>query len=161
MHCLALVVTPLADRERQASQENTVTARYWFLSGAVIVGLLGTAHLVLTFVGPKLLPRDRSLREAMMHVSPVITTQTTMWRAWIGFNASHSFGAMLFSLVYGYLALAHDAMLGRSPFLQVVGLALLIGYVVLAKRYWFVTPLIGTTLSLACFAVGTFLAWAA
>jgi hypothetical protein len=27
-----------------------------------------------------------------------------MWKAWVGFNASHSYGAILFGLVYGYLA---------------------------------------------------------
>src|SRR5438046_6957052 len=30
-----------------------------------------------------------------------------MWRAWVGFNASHSMGAMLFGLVFAFLALAH------------------------------------------------------
>ncbi len=28
----------------------------------------------------------------MQQVSPVITRQTTMWKAWVGFNASHSYG---------------------------------------------------------------------
>ena len=32
----------------------------------------------------------------MMTVSPVISRETTMWRVWVGFNATHSFG--LFSL---------------------------------------------------------------
>jgi hypothetical protein len=34
-----------------------------------------------------------------------------MWKAWIGFNASHSFGLILFGTVYAYLALAHGSFL--------------------------------------------------
>jgi hypothetical protein len=49
----------------------------------------------------------------------VLTRQTTMWRAWIGFNASHSMGAVFFGLVYGYLALLHVELLFRSPFLLI------------------------------------------
>ena len=36
------------------------------------------------------------------------TKETTMWRCWVGFNASHSMGLILFGLAFGYLALAHD-----------------------------------------------------
>lgn len=43
---------------------------------------------------------------AMKTVSPRVSRHTTMWRAGTGFHASHSLGAMLFGLVYGYLALA-------------------------------------------------------
>jgi hypothetical protein len=74
-----------------------------------------------------------------------------MWRAWIGFNASHSMGAILFGLVFGFLALAHGQLLFRSPFLLVVGLAMLGGFVALGKLYWFSAPLIGVSISLACY----------
>jgi len=121
---------------------------------ACIVGLLGTAHLVLTYVGPKLLPRDRTLRAAMEATTPVITRQTTYWRVWIGFNASHSLGAILFGLVYGYLALIHPDWLFGSIFLQAVGVVMLAAYVVLGKLYWFITPFAGMTVSFLCFAVG-------
>jgi hypothetical protein len=76
--------------------------------------LLGLIHLLYTFYGPKLLPRDRDLRTRMEEVSPVITRETTMWKAWVGFNASHSYGAVLFGAVYGYLSLVHSAFLFQS-----------------------------------------------
>ncbi len=126
-------------------------------AGAAIVGTLGTAHLVLTFWGPKLLPRDRSVREAMEGCSLVITDQTTYWRAWIGFNASHSLGAILFAAVYGYLALFHVEFLQQSRFLLGLGVATLLSYVALAQRYWFITPLIGTSSALALFLAGILL----
>lgn len=112
---------------------------------------LGVLHFVYTFWGTKLTPRDPELQIRMSEVSPVITRETTMWKAWIGFNASHSMAAILFGLVFGYLALAHDQLLFRSPFLLVVGLGMLGGFVVLAKVYWFSAPFIGVSISLACY----------
>lgn len=118
---------------------------------ASLIAALGLAHLVITFTGKKLLPRNATLRDAMMTDSPVITRQTTMWRAWLGFNASHSMGALLFGLVYGYLAMEHPAVLFQSVFLVCLGFVFLGGYLVLARRYWFRTPLAGISLSLACY----------
>ena len=128
-----------------------MAANVLMLISAGIFLLLGTLHLVYTFHGPKFLPRDRELQARMAEVSPVITAETTMWRCWIGFNASHSLGAMLFGLVYGYLALAHPALLFGSPFLLVVGLAMLGAFFLLGKAYWFSIPFAGIALSLACF----------
>ena len=108
---------------------------------AAIIMLLGLIHLLYTFYGPKLLPRDRDLKARMQEVSPVITRETTMWKAWVGFNASHSYGAILFGAVYGYLSLAHSAFLFQSTFLLSLGLLLLGGYAFLGKRYWFSVPL--------------------
>ena len=71
---------------------------------ALVLLTLGVLHLVYTFSGPKLMPRDPALQARMNEVPLVITRRTTMWRAWIGFNASHSMGAILFGLVYGFLA---------------------------------------------------------
>lgn len=118
---------------------------------AGILFALGLLHLVYTFWGPKLTPRDPALRIRMGEVSPVITRQTTMWRAWVGFNASHSMGAMLFGLIYGFLAIVHSELLFQSPFLLVVGLAMVGGFFALAKVYWFSIPFTGISISLACY----------
>lgn len=80
-----------------------------------------------------------------------------MWQAWVGFNASHSMGLILFDLVFGYLALAHDQLLFQSPFLLVVGLAMLAGLVVLCKIYFFRAPLTGASISLACYVASVVL----
>lgn len=121
------------------------------VSAAVIL-LLGLLHLLYTFHGPKLLPRDPELLARMREVSPVITRQTTMWKAWVGFNASHSFGAILFGVVYGYLSLVHAVFLFQSAFLLLLGLALLLGYLFLAKSYWFSIPLRGILLATVLYA---------
>ena len=109
-------------------------------AGAAIVLILGVLHLVLTFHGPTLRPRDPALEASMRTVHPVITRQTTMWKLWIGFNASHSASAILFGSVYGYLALLQPALLLRSPFLAALGGLFLLGYLVLARTCFFSTP---------------------
>jgi hypothetical protein len=120
-------------------------------ASAAIIAFLGAAHLLFTFYGPKLRPREAALEGQMQAVSPGLTRQTTMWRAWIGFNASHSVGALLFGLVYGYLAVQHGPMLFESTFLKVLGVAVLASYVMLAKAYWFHIPLRGAALALALY----------
>jgi hypothetical protein len=126
---------------------------------AVVLLTLGTLHLVYTFSGPLLTPRDPALQARMAEVHPVITRQTTMWRAWIGFNASHSMGAILFGLIYGYLASVHIEVLMNSPFLLGVGLAMLVGFVILAKLCWFRVPFIGVLVSLAFYIASIVAAW--
>ena len=128
-----------------------MAAKILMVLSASIVFTLGVTHLFYTFWGPQLTPRDPALEIRMSQIAPVITTETTMWRCWLGFNASHSMGLILFGLVFGFLALAHGELLFHSPFLLVVGLAMLGGLVVLCKLYFFSGPLIGIDISLACY----------
>src|SRR6266702_6412960 len=127
---------------------------------SLIILTLGTIHLVYTFWGKKLTPRDQTLRIRMTEVSPVITRETTMWKAWIGFNASHSYGAILFGCVYGYLALTNREFLFESRLLCVLGLLFLGGYVLLGKLYWFSVPFRGIVIATVCYIAGLVVAWA-
>lgn len=128
-------------------------------ASAAIILLLATAHLWITFRGEKMNPHDAALEARMREVSPNISRETTMWKVWIGFNASHSFGGMLFGLVYGYLALAHGAFLFRSTFLLVVGFLLLGGYCWLGRSYWFSTPLRGIALATVLYVAALAVNW--
>jgi len=128
-------------------------------ASAAIILLLGLIHLRYTFHGAKLEPRDASLKARMSEVSPVITRETSMWRCWVGFNASHSFGAIFFGLVYGYLALAHRSLLFQSGFLLLLGLFFLAGYLFLGKLYWFSVPYRGIVLSTALYASALVISW--
>jgi len=128
-------------------------------ASAAIILLLGLVHLLYTFRGQKLHPRDAALETRMKEVSPVLTRETTMWKAWVGFNASHSYGAILFGLVYGYLAVAQSLLLFQSPFLLLVGVLLLAGYAVLGRVYWFSVPFRGIVLSLALYVAALVITW--
>jgi hypothetical protein len=134
-------------------------ARILMSLSAAILLTLGTLHLVYTFYGPKLTPRDPALQASMSQVAPVISRDMTMWQAWIGFNISHSMAAILFGLIYGFLALAHPGLLFRSPFLLLVGFAMLAGLFVVGNVYWFRIPTTGVGISLACFIAGVAAWW--
>ena len=128
-------------------------------ASATIILALGTLHLLYTFRGPKLLPRDPDLQARMCEVSPVITRETTLWKCWVGFNASHSLGAILFGAVFGYLALWQGALLFHSLYLQWLGLLTLAGYVFLAKTYWFSIPFRGIVLATALYVLALVANW--
>jgi uncharacterized membrane protein len=129
-------------------------------ASAYIIFALGVIHLVYTFRGNKFHPRDEALMARMKEVSPVITRETTMWKTWVGFNASHSYGAILFGLTYGYLAIAAPEFLLQSRFLLLLGLTLLLGYVFLGKRYWFSVPSRGILLATVLYLAALILVWA-
>ena len=115
--------------------------------------------MLYTFWGTKLEPRDAATMQAMQASHPGITRQTTVWRAVKGFNASHSLGALLFALVFGYLAGWHLGFLQRSVFLLSLGMGTLLVYCVLAWRYWFSVPQYGIALAAVLFAVGLAKTW--
>ena len=120
--------------------------------------VLGSLHLTYTFWGPKLLPRDAGVIDAMKGTTMVITRETTVWQAWIGFNTTHSMSLMLFGLVYGYFALARPEVLFGSPFLQGVGLVTLAAFLVLSRAYFFSIPLAGMAIATVLYVAGLVLA---
>jgi hypothetical protein len=119
--------------------------------GAAIFGLLGTAHLGYTFFTDKFHTRDSAVGEAMKNTSPVLTGRTTVWRAWIGFNASHSLGAMTFAVFYLMLATQHMAVIRSAPGFAWLATINGLAYLALAKAYWFRTPFIGILIATICF----------
>jgi hypothetical protein len=123
-------------------------------ASASVILLLGLVHLLYTFRGPNLHPRDPELTAKMMTVSPVITRESTMWRLWIGFNATHSFGLIFFGALFGYLAMRHSAFLFHSWFLLALGFALLLSYAAVSKLYFFTTPFRGVLLATVLYLLG-------
>jgi hypothetical protein len=128
-----------------------LAAKILMVLSAGIALTLGVVHLVYTFWGTKLTPRDPALQVSMTQIAPVITKDTTMWRCWMGFNATHSMALILFGLVFGFLAVLHGELLFQSRFLLIVGLAMLGGFVAVSKFYFFSAPLLGMSLALASY----------
>ena len=121
-------------------------------TSALIPLVLGTLHLTYTYRGPKLLPRDPGVIDAMKGTTMVITRETTVWNAWIGFNTTHSMSLILFGAVYGYFAIARPDVLFGSPFLQAVGIVTLAAFLVLSRAYFFSIPLAGMATATALYA---------
>ena len=128
-------------------------------TGCFIIGALGLIHLIYTFQTNKFEPRDEALGRKLREISPVLTPETSMWSAWIGFNASHSLGALLFATVYGYLALFELDFLLSSSFLVSLSLIVLCSYLILAHLYWFKVPFLGILTSTILFSIGYVVAY--
>lgn len=127
------------------------------VASSAIMLVLGLIHLIYTFRGTKLFPRNSDLIDAMKRVQLVLTDETTVWKAWLGFNTSHSMAAIFFGLIYGYLAIFHPDILYHSVYLQLLGFLVLAAFAVLAWAYWFSIPFIGILISLACYVASLFL----
>lgn len=131
-----------------------MTGPILILASCAIVFGLGSAHLALAFFSNRFDPRDANLAEQLRTVSPIISRETTMWRAAQGFHISHSMGPMLLGLIYGYLTIWHFEFLKQSTFLVVLGGLTLATYLVTAKVYWFKIPLRGIALALILYVLG-------
>ncbi|MCG9760892.1 MULTISPECIES: LIC_13387 family protein [Pseudoalteromonas] len=125
--------------------------------GVSIFGALGSIHLVYTFFTEKFNPHDAAVVAAMKNTSPLITKETTMWRAWIGFNASHSLGAMLLAAIYIPLAVNNFEVIKGSLWFSLLPIVVGISYLILARNYWFKIPFVGVLTSLICFLIAAWL----
>jgi hypothetical protein len=74
-----------------------------------------------------------------------------MWRAWVGFNFSHSVGA----IVFGALCVCAGAALsfGIRAWTLLVLLLISLIYLALSVRYWFRIPTAGIAVASLCLLV--------
>ena len=121
------------------------------ITGASIYGLLGFAHLLFTFFTNKFDAFNSDVTESMKGTTPVLTKETTMWEAWVGFNASHSLGAILIAAVYIPLAAFNMDVISENIYYSILLVIISLAYLGLAHRYWFKVPLLGIAVATACF----------
>jgi hypothetical protein len=136
--------------------EKQLIEQILLIFGAAIFGFLGSAHLIHTFFTNSFMASDKEVVTGMQKSTLVLTNETTMWKAWIGFNASHSLGAMLFSIVYILLAVFHMEIIIETKIFIWLAVSNAMAYLYLAKKYWFSKPFIGiliATLSLLTSAI--------
>ena len=126
-------------------------AQILLIIGASIFGVLGTTHLMYTFFTNKFEAHDSSVTEAMKGTSPILTKETSVWEAWVGFNASHSLGAMLVAAVYIPLTMSYFNVIQQSVWFSILPTLVGLSYLVLAKKYWFRIPFFGVLISTLCF----------
>ncbi len=137
-------------------------AKYLFILGTVPFILLGAVHILYSvqdaWSPKKLTPYDDSVRVSMQKSTLALTRQTTMWRAWLGFNISHGVGVLFFGVVYLILALSDFTLIAGITPLPYLAFAVSVGYLVLSVKYWFHIPVIGSGIGAACFLASLFLA---
>ena len=123
--------------------------------GGVIFLVLGLLHAIYTFSDirhPRRLVPDNPAVAAAMSGSKVRLSRggTDMWRAWVGFNFSHSLGAVVFGAL---VACTGDCLRQWAPPSWLLLMFVAIGalYLVLGVRYWFRIPAVGIAMATACF----------
>jgi hypothetical protein len=115
-------------------------AKFFEISGASIFLILGILHGVLTLQdisNPRTFtPPDQTLRQAMQESSIAINPQTNLWKAWLGFNLSHSLGLIMFGGTF--LAISLFDFGGFTQMLWLQSCAIFIAVVYLSN----VTPIL-------------------
>lgn len=133
------------------------TAGFFLDVGGGIFVLLGLLHALYTYLDiqrpRRLVPQDPAVARAMAESNLRLSgAGTTMWRAWVGFNFSHSLGAVLF----GSICVGSSFVLGTNlvpawVLFAFVVIALL--YLAVGLRYWFRIPILGIALAALCLLI--------
>jgi hypothetical protein len=135
--------------------EASELSRYLFLAGALPFVFLGTAHAVFTPLKANdrkpLSPRDPELIGAMTRAHVLLTRRVDLWSTWIGFNLSHSLGAVLFGVFVLVIGRSAESFAAQAAICVPLATAIATTYVVIGLNYWFNRPNTGIAISLACF----------
>ena len=120
----------------------------------VIYGLLGSLHALYTFLDMRnprrIIPDDPAVIAAMQASKIRLTRgESTMWQGWVGFNLSHSLGALMFAAAC-FIVVACLGIFALSPWALFALAAVSALYLLLATQYWFRIPILGTAMATAC-----------
>jgi hypothetical protein len=139
----------------EAAATLTELSRYLFLAGSIPFLVLGAAHALATPHTPAdargLSPADPQLAATMSRTPLRLTRRTDMWRCWVGFNLSHSLGIVLFGAVVVITGRSEETLLREGRTLAPLAVVVATGYLVLAAKYWFRTPIAGCAMGAALF----------
>jgi hypothetical protein len=129
------------------------------LAGSIYL-VLGVVHALYTLIDlwkpSRIVPSDPAVMTAMQNSHVRLTNGTnTMWRAWVGFNLSHSLGMVLFGAACFVVAICFRVFAFEPWTLLVLGL-ISAGYLAIGIPNWFRVPIWGIAI-----ATGSLLAaWA-
>lgn len=119
--------------------------RLLLIIGASIFLLLGTAHGALTLIDlsnpSSFTPRDPELRAAMQKSAIEFHPKINLWRAWLGFNLTHSLGIILFGGAFLYIGVFHSLLFSQSPLLQGCSILVSAAYLVISLKFFSQRPL--------------------
>jgi hypothetical protein len=144
---------PIATRQTTRGPYMNWPATLIGLAGSLMT-VLGSIHLLYTLRGQRLEPTDPALIAAMRRTPMHITRETDMWRAWLGFNASHSLGAIGFGTLLVGVATSDARLFANHPLLAIWALLMVAGYLWIARTCWFSVPRRGLLIALCLLVTG-------
>ena len=115
--------------------------------------LLSLAYLYFTFFTNKFSICNAEIEKGMQSSHPVLTSETTVWNAWIGFNASHSSGGMFMAAIIIYLAGFEWQFFAASLFIQLLTIGTTLFLLLVGKKYWFDKPNNGIRVAFMCYVL--------
>lgn len=129
--------------------------RILIIFAASIFLLLGSFHGFLTLkdlIEPvTFTPRDPAVREAMQQSSLAFRSDINLWKAWMGFNLTHSLSLILFGSPFLYVGILKPDVFASSLAIQAVSIFVSAIYVILSYNFFFSTPTIASIIGLVCF----------
>ena len=132
-------------------------ARFLLDFGGGVFVLLGFLHALYTYLDinrpRRLVPQDPAVAQAMAKSNLRLSgAGTTMWRAWVGFNFSHSIGVVLFGTIcMGVGSVLGTMVLPAWVLFVLVVISLL--YLVVGMLYWFRIPVAGIVIAVVCLSI--------
>lgn len=133
--------------------------KYLWEIGSLILTILGLIHLYFTFFTNQFSSENETVIAAMKTSFMRLTKQTTIWKAWIGFNGSHSLGVVFIGIINFYITVKYFQVFNSDSFYFFFNIFIIGFYAWLAKRYWFTIPFMGLVLVLFCYVVSMILAF--
>ncbi|MCW3466114.1 LIC_13387 family protein [Chitinophaga nivalis] len=132
-------------------------AQYLWQAGSLMIALMGLLHLRGTLFSKAMHPRDEQLIADMQATPLILTDKLTMWPSWIGFNATHSSGAIFLGMINCYIGYKYFGLLQSDPFFAVLTLLIIGFYAWVAGKYWFKTVFLLLAAAWLCFIVAAIL----
>jgi hypothetical protein len=130
-------------------------SRYLFLVGGLVLLLMGTVHVVLTPQRPGerkgLSPVEPAVEDSMARARTHLSDRMDMWRAWVGFNLSHSLGVSLLGLTVLLVGRTSASFALNAAVFLPLAVMVSFAYLGLAVVYWYRAPVVGVGLAVALF----------
>jgi hypothetical protein len=83
----------------------------------------------------------------------LLTKRVDVWRGWVGFNLSHSLGAVAFGAFALAVGRSADSFAAQAAVCGPLAVAVSGAFLSIGVRYWFRTPIVGCAVAFACFAL--------
>ena len=113
--------------------------KYLWATGSFTLMIMGILHLYGTLFTPFMHPRNEKLIPEMKRATLKITDKLTLWKSWIGFNATHGAGVIFLGVSNLYVNWKYREILQHDLILPTLTIVIVSFYCWVAWKFWFKT----------------------